>query len=250
MIDFDNLQTLQWVGLCIAGFLIGVSKAGIKGTGLIMIPILAELFGGKLSSGLVLPMLSMADICAVIYYNRHADWEYIWKLLPAAIIGVLIGIVIGDMIPDSAFKMLMGIFILAGLGYMAWREFGKNLSAIPAKWLPSTVFGLMGGITTMIGNAAGPIMNTYLLATKLPKNNFIGTGAWFFLVLNLFKIPFHILVWKTITWGSIKINFMMFPLILLGLGIGIVLVKYIPEKGFRYFVMAMTALGSVNLLLG
>lgn len=102
----------------------------------------------------------------------------------------------------------------------------------------------------MIGNAAGPIMNTYLLATKLPKNNFIGTGAWFFLVLNLFKIPFHILVWKTINWDSLQINFLMFPLILLGLGIGVVLVKYIPEKGFRYFVMVMTTLGSIKLLLG
>ncbi len=250
MIDLGNMQTMQWVGLCIAGFLIGVSKAGIKGTSLLMIPVLAALFGGKLSSGLVLPMLSMGDICAVIYYNRHADWSYIWKLLPAAIVGVLIGIVIGDVVPDSVFKMLMGIFILLGLGYMAWRELGKNLSAIPAKWLPSTVFGLLGGITTMIGNAAGPIMNTYLLATKLPKNTFIGTGAWFFLVLNLFKIPLHVIFWKTITWESVKINALLFPLILLGLWIGIILIKFIPEKEFRYFVMIMTALGSVNLLLG
>ncbi|MEM6632644.1 MAG: sulfite exporter TauE/SafE family protein [Bacteroidota bacterium] len=249
MIQIGEIQQIQWVGLCAAGFFIGMSKAGVKGTGLIMIPIMAELFGGKLSSGILLPMLSMGDICAVWYYNRHADWRYIWKLLPAAMVGVLFGIWIGDRIPDEAFKSLMGIFILGGLLYMAWREFGKKAAAIPAKWIPSTIFGMMGGITTMIGNAAGPIMNTYLLATNLPKNSFIGTGAWFFLVLNLFKIPFHVFIWKTISLQSFQVNAWMFPLIVVGMVIGVKIVRFIPEKEFRYFVMIATALVSLRLFV-
>jgi len=249
MIQFSDITGIQWIGLCIAGFLIGMSKAGIKGTGLIMIPVLAELFGGKLSSGLVLPMLAMADICAVIYYNRHAEWKYIWKLLPAAVIGIFLGIWVGEIIPDQNFKQLMALFVLMGVGYMAWREFGKNLKPIPANWGVATLFGSLGGFSTMIGNAAGPIMSTYLLATKLPKNSFIGTGAWFFLILNLFKIPFHVMIWKTITWSSIQVNFSLFPLILVGLVVGIRIVRFIPEKGFRYFVMGMTLIVAIRLLV-
>jgi len=246
--SFDEITWIQWLGLAFGAMLIGMGKAGIKGTGLLAIPILAEMYGGKLSSGLVLPLLSMADIFAVRFYHRHAEWKYIWKLLPAAAIGVFIGIWVGEVIHDEMFKLIMAIIILGSLAFMFLRELRTSAPPIPSNWLVATIFGLLGGFSTMIGNAAGPIMATYLLATKLPKNNFIGTGAWFFLMLNLFKIPFHILIWETITVDSFSLNISVLPAIFLGVFIGIRLVKHIPEKGFRYFVMIMTFLVSLRLL--
>lgn len=112
------------------------------------------------------------------------------------------------------------------------------------------LFGAVGGFTTMIGNAAGPVMAVYLLSTRIPKNSFIGTTAWFFLVINLFKFPFHIWVWETITWQSFLLNLTGLPAIALGIFIGIRVVKLIPEQAFRYFVIVMTAIVSLRLLLG
>ena len=96
----------------------------------------------------------------------------------------------------------------------------------------------------MIGNAAGPIMAVYLLAMRMPKNSFIGTGAWFFLIINLLKFPFHIFVWETITWSSFKLDLLAIPAIAIGIVIGIRIVNLIPEREFRYFIIVTTFLAA------
>lgn len=241
-----SLTHYEWTVLITMALFVGMSKTGVYGLGMLAAPVLAGLFGGKVSAGLLLPMLSMADIFAVIYYNRHASWPHLWKLFPFAALGVIIAIWVGDVITDRTFKIMMAVFILGGIPVMIWRERMKNAMPLSGYgW--SGFFGMTGGFSTMIGNTAGPIMSLYLLAMQLPKNVLIGTGAWFFLVINLFKTPFHIFVWETITPRSFTINLMMWPVILLGGYLGIRLVRIIPEKPFRWLVIGMTALASLRL---
>ncbi len=227
---------------------IGMAKTGIFGLGALIPPVLAAVFGGKASAGLLLPMLSMADIFAVIYYSRHASWPHLWKLFPFAAAGVIIAIWVGAVIDDHTFKVIMAFFILAGIPVMIWREQMKNAKPLTGNWWSGSFFGITGGFSTMIGNTAGPIMSLYLLAMQLPKNVLIGTGAWFFLIVNLFKIPFHVYIWETITLESFSLNLFMWPVILLGGFLGVRLVRIIPEKPFRWLVIIMTALASVRLL--
>ncbi len=233
--------------LAMAALFVGMAKVGIYGLGTLVPPILAAVFGGKASAGLLLPMLSMADIFAVIYYNRHASWPHLWKLFPFAATGVLIAIYVGEVINDHTFKIIMGVLILTGIPIMIWREYQKNINPLKGNWLTGGIFGTAGGFSTMIGNTAGPIMNLYLLSMNLPKNVLIGTGAWFFLIINLFKIPFHVFVWETISWSSISINFMLWPVVLLGGFLGVRIVRIIPEKPFRWLIIIMTTLASVRL---
>jgi uncharacterized protein len=248
----DVLSSLNtshlWI-LIFAALLTGMSKAGVYGLGMIVAPVLASEFGGKASAGLLLPMLSMADIIAVFWYSRHASWPHLRKLFPFAAAGVLIAIWVGEVIDDKMFKSIMAFFILGCIPVMIWRETTKNPQPIKGNWLMGGLFGVTGGFSTMIGNAAGPIMSLYLLVMQLPKNVLIGTGAWFFLVINLFKIPFHVIVWKTITVETFSINLLMFPVIVLGGVIGILVARVIPEKPFRWFVIGMTVLASVRLVI-
>ena len=44
----------------------------------------------------------------------------------------------------------------------------------------------------MTANAAGPVMTLYLSAAGIDKRRFVGTSAWFFLIVNLAKVPFSI----------------------------------------------------------
>lgn len=247
-LSIPDLPPMQWFWLLLSALLIGMGKAGIKGMGLIVVPLMATVFGGKASAGLVVPMLVVADSFAVRYYNRHARWQYLWKLLPAAVIGVLIGVVVGDMISDDFFKTLIAVFIITSLALMLWQERGGLPPEVTQSWYFGTAFGLIGGFSTMIGNAAGPFMAVYLLSTRLPKNNFIGTGAWFFFMLNLFKLPFHIFVWKTINWPSLQLNLWSIPAIVVGIIIGIRIVRLIPEREFRYFIIIMTSIISIRLI--
>jgi uncharacterized membrane protein YfcA len=228
--------------------LIGMAKTGIHGAGMAAVPLLALVFGGKLSSGIMLPLLCLADIIAVIYYNRHAQWRLLAKLLPWAAVGVLIGTYIGDQIDDQVFRLIMGITILVSIVIMVWRERSANQNIPTSIWF-AIVLGILGGFTTMVGNLAGSVMALYLLSMRLPKNAFIGTGAWFFLIINWFKIPFHIFVWETITLDSFLLDLSAIPFIILGAFLGIKIVKLIPEKTYRYFVILSTAAASILMLI-
>ncbi len=232
-----------------AAVLVGFSKAGIKGLGLLIVPLLAWAFGGKVSAGLLLPMLITGDVMAAQYYKRVAVWRYVWRLIPPAAIGVLLGVWVGDEIDDATFKRIISVIILASVLLLLYLE---RYPVKPEKVdhpLFAGIVGLLGGFCTMIGNAAGPIMSVFLLSTRLPKNEFIGTAAYFFLLINLFKFPFHFFVWGTITSESTWLNLLAIPCIVIGFWLGIKLVKWIPERAFRYFVLVMTSLVALKLLL-
>jgi uncharacterized protein len=244
--SFD-LSIYQWALLVISAVFVGMGKTGVQGLNLLIVPLLAVAFGGRSSAGLLLPMLAIADVFAVYYYNRHAEWKYVLRLLPSTVLGVFLGIYVGKIISDSDFKAMMAVIVLISLAIMIWRERKMVVSALPSNWWFSGFVGLVGGFATMIGNAAGPVMAVYFLSMRLPKNVYIGTGAWFFLLVNFFKIPFHVVFWDTISLHSFTINAMLAPFILLGAFIGIVLVKRIPEKPYRIFIIVMTAIAAVRL---
>lgn len=228
--------------------LIGMSKTGIQGINTISIPILAMMFGAKESTGLVLPMLCMADLVAVIYYRRMGEWKYIVKLLPAAVAGFFVALAVDQVIPASQFKRLMAVCILIGLVIMFWTERKGKQNVVGDAWWYAPLFGLLGGFTTMIGNAAGPVMAVYLLSMRLPKYCFVGTTAWFFLIINLLKLPLQIFAWDNITLTSFALNLSAIPFILLGAVVGIKFVKILPESKYRIFIVITTLISTLLLL--
>ena len=243
-----SLGIFQWTVLALAALCIGMSKTGVQGLMLLIVPYMAMAFGAKESTGIILPMLCIADIIAVTYYKRIADWRVVVKLLPTAILGFFVAIFVDKLIPAQGFRQLMGWTLALALLVMIWSEiFGKENRWMKCWWY-SAIFGLLGGFTTMIGNAAGPVMSVYLLSMRKEKMAYIGINAWFFLVINLLKVPLQIFVWNNITWDSFQLNLLMLPIIGLGALIGIRLVKLFPECAFRRFIQAVTIL-SVALML-
>jgi len=234
--------------LFLVAFFIGMAKTGVHGVSMFAVPLLAIMFGGKNSTGLMLPMLIMADFFAVKYYHRHANWGYLLKLFPSAAVGVLVGTWLGNVIDDHVFRSIMSVIIFASLGIMLWIEKGNKESIPDYLWF-ALLMGLLGGVTTMIGNLASSVMALYLLSMRLPKNAYIGTAAWFFLVINLFKVPFHIFNWQSIDVNSFLLNLICLPFIALGAWCGIWLVKRIPEKYYRWLVIVMIGVAAVLILV-
>lgn len=241
-----QLSVFQWVAIAIAVFLLGASKSGIKGIGIVIILILAFVFGEKASTGILLPMLVCADIMAVSYYNRHAQWKYIIKLIPYMILGILVGVWIGHFISEVLFKRIMAIIIILSVLVMIYTENRKT--SIPNNRFFAAASGFVAGFATMIGNLAGPITNVYFLAIRLPKNEFIGTAAWLFFIMNIFKLPFHILVWKTINVESLVLNSVMLPAVVIGFFVGARIVKLISNVNYRRFILIVTIIGGLILL--
>ncbi len=242
-----HLSIFQWLAIALAGFLLGVSKSGISGISIIIVLILAFVFGEKASTGILLPMLVCADILAVIYYNRHAQWKYIIKLIPFMILGVLVGVWLGKDISEILFKRIMAIIIIVSVLIMIYTENRKK--TIPNNRVFAYTSGFMAGFATMIGNLAGPIANVYFLAIKLPKNEFIGTVAWVFFIINVFKLPFHFFVWKTINTQTLVLNSVLVPAVVLGFFVGAYIVKLISNLNYRRFIIVVTVIGGIILLL-
>ncbi len=239
----------QVCALFSCALLIGMSKTGMQGINMISIPIMAMAFGAKESTGVILPMLCFADLIAVVYYRRNAEWTHVVRLLPSAVAGFFVAVAVDKMIDPAWFKNLMGVCILSGVFFVFFD--GKNFSSgsgnIRGKWWFSALFGLVGGFTTMIGNAAGAVMAVYLLSMRLPKLNFVGTNAWFFLAVNYIKLPIQYFVWDNISADTLLVDAAAIPFIFIGAIFGIWFVKKLPEKGFRGFVTAITVLSGLVL---
>lgn len=242
-----HISTFSWILAFFAALVLGISKSGIKGIAILIVTLMALVFGSKESTGLIVPLLIVGDIFAVIYYNRHAQWGYILRFLPWMMLGVLIGVLVGKDLAESTFKLLMSLIILISVAVMYWWDQRKSVT-IPSHWAFAGLVGIMAGITTMVGNLAGAFSNIYFLAMRLPKNQFIGTAAWLFLIVNLFKLPFHIFVWETISAETLIINLKLLPGTCLGLFLGVRLVKIIKEKFYRKMILVLTALGALLIL--
>lgn len=230
-----------------ATILLGIGKSGIKGLGVVIVTLMALVFGGKASTGILMPMMITADIFAVIYYHRHTQWIFLKKLLPMMVVGVLLGVWLGNDISEEIFKQIMAIFILATVLIMIWMDRTKTFG-IPKHWAFAGFMGLLSGITSMIGNLAGAFASIYLLAVRLPKNEFIGTAAWLFFIINVFKLPFHIFVWKTVTTETLQLNLLLAPAIIVGFFAGIKLVRIINNELYRKLVLLVTAAGAIVIL--
>lgn len=244
-----EITLTSWILASFAAFVIGMSKAGIKGIAVINVTFMALAFGAKESTGMVVPLLILADIFAVIYYNRHTQWTYVFKVLPWMIFGVLIGVFIGKDLPESLFRIGMAIIIIITVFMMYWWD-RKKEKTVPTHWTFSSSIGTLAGITTMVGNLAGAFSNIYFLAMRLPKNHFIGTAAWLFLIVNVFKLPFHIFVWHTISAESLFLNLKLLPGIFLGFFVGVRIIKLINEVFFRKMILVLTALGAILIMIG
>ncbi len=232
----------------LAALILGLSKSGLKGMGIVVVTLMAYSFNAKASTGILLPLLIFADVLAVSYYNRHARWKYLFRFLPWMLAGVIVGAYIGKDLPEEVFKKGMAAIILISVLIMfAWERYDK--SNIPDKIWFAGGMGFIAGFTTMIGNLAGAFSNIFFLALRIPKNEFIGTAAWLYFIVNIFKLPFHIFSWETVNLESLRTDLYLLPAVLIGFVLGIRLVKYFEEKQYRTFILVMTGIGALAMLI-
>lgn len=242
-----NWDMWQWA-LAVGGALaIGVAKTGIGGLGMLAVVIFANLMPAKQSAGFVLPMLVMADVVAVLSYRRHAQWSLLWKLFPWTALGVFLGFLAMGRIDNHQAGLLIGGIVL-GLVVLHLVRKSRQKTEEPehAAWFAPTI-GVLAGFTTLVANAAGPLMAIYLLAMRLPKMEYMGTGAWYFLLMNLFKVPFMMNL-GLVDAASFQGNLLLLPAVLAGTIIGRIVLKKIDQKLFETLALVLALAAGVNLL--
>lgn len=243
------MSTMQWSLIILSSFLIGFSKTGVGGFLLPVIPILAAVFGGMESTGILLPLLLAGDLFALYYYKKHGNGQDLKKILPWAMAGLAFGVVAGNNLDDRQFKTIISLSIMLCLFLLIYSERKGAELQLPNKTWFFAFIGLTAGFTSMIGNAAGPIFTMYLLSRNVDKTEFMGTTTWFFFIINVIKLPLQIFFWHNISLGTLSVDVMMLPAIAAGAFAGIKVFRLLNEKLFRIIVIVMTAASALRLLI-
>ena len=241
-----TLDTWQWALAVVAAVVVGISKSGIGGLGMLAVVIFAQILPAKQATGAVLPLLCIGDLVGASFYRKHASWQHLWRLFPWTAAGVGIGYLALGRIDDRQARVLIGAIILtlAGL-HLLRRRFGGNEADHGAWFAP--VIGVLAGFTTLVANAAGPLMAIYMLAMRLPKMDYVGTGAVFFLLLNFFKVPFMLHL-GLITAESFTLNLALAPLVVAGAWFGRKLVLAIDQRLFENIALGLSLVAGTRLM--
>jgi uncharacterized membrane protein YfcA len=242
----------QWALLAFGASMIGLSKSGIPGIAIMTVAIFTNLLPAKAATGFVLPLLIVGDIFAVSTYRAHTQWRHVLRLFPWAAAGVIGGYFALRVIDNSQAAVIIGIILFLMLGLHLYRgrksraELLEHEIEAHAKWL-APLAGIFAGITTMIANAAGPVMIIYLLAMRLPKLEFLGTGAVFFMAINLFKVPLMVNL-DMINIESLQTGVWIAPAVVVGSFVGRAVAGHIPQKLFERFALILTFFAAAKLI--
>lgn len=246
--DLPAFTPFEWSVAVVAALGIGISKSGLPGLSLLHVALFAHLFPGLQSTGVVLPMLIAGDFGAMWLFRRHTRWPHVLRTLPPAMIGVVAGWALMRHLPDARFGPIIGGVVLALAALQALRDWRPDAwGRIPHSRAFAWTMGLLAGVTTMLANAAGPVMALYLLAVSLPKHEFVGTAAWFFLLINLFKVPFSAQL-GLITTPTLAFNALLLPAIAAGLLLGRAVMNRLPQRAFDTIVLVFAVLAALRLI--
>ena len=247
-----SFEVWQWTLLVLGAVTVGMAKTGIPGLGIMFVAIFANIMPAKTATGLVLPMLILADVVAVLLYRRHAVMKHVLGLFPSAVAGVILGTVALAYVNNDQARLMVGVILIVMISLHVVREWGRVGRKLEdevvehAVWF-APLMGVTAGFTTQVANAAGPVMILYLLAMRLPKMEFMGTGAIYFLALNVFKMPFMVGL-DMITIDSLTVNLVLAPAILLGTLIGRLIIKRINQAAFQNLAIGLAFVASIKLL--
>lgn len=235
--------------LGVGAAVVGLSKTAVPGAGTIAVAIFAAVLPAKQSTGVLLILLIVADLFAVTMYRRHADWRTLLRLAPAVVVGVLVGVVFLWFADDLWVKRTIGLILLAVIAItLLRRRFVSQVGSAGPHRIAAATYGSLGGFTTMVANAAGPVMSMYFLAARFEVKAFLGTAAWFFAIVNLFKVPFSIGI-GVITAPGLLVDLVLVPLVVVAALLGRRLADRIPQVVFETLVIAFTIVGALYLLV-
>ncbi len=243
MISPPDLAAWQWAVGAVCAFFVGVAKTGVPGLGILVVPLMVLMVGdARQSAGWLLPVLCTADLFAVYYWRRNTAARRLFSLAPWVVAGMALGAgALG--FREGVLRPVVGVIVLVMLALYVRRRLRAHQVEIPVHGAP---YGVAAGFATTVANAAGPVMSLYLLSKRLGKEDFVATGAWFFFIINLTKVPIYL--WHGLIGArSLSFDLAMVPAVLAGALAGRWLVFRLPQKLFEILVVALTAASTLML---
>ena len=223
------LEILGMIGL---GLGCGLSKLGIPAA-LVFSPILASVYGGKASAGIIIIPVIVSDLIVMYLYRKDVEKKVLFKILPLTILGIIVAVIFGNNISDEIFKKST-LTLLKSLKI----DFSKL----------SFLFGFLGGIAAFIGNVSGPMMSIYLLNIKMDRDKFYGTRTWFYFIVNIIKATLYVLVLNNIHLETFKLTSVAIPFVFVGVFAGKYFVEKMNQNVFEKFILIVSLISGLKLI--
>jgi uncharacterized membrane protein YfcA len=235
-----------WTIGAIAAMLVGIAKTGVPGMGVLVVPVIAMIFPARTSVGALLPMLLAGDMAAVLFFRRHANWPLLWRLFPWTFAGIAAAAILLKFISDGVLKPLLGVIVLVLLALEIARKKSAWLSRPHQKGF-TEIAGVLTGFATTVGNVAGPIANVFLIGKGFAKKEFMGTVAWYFLIINASKVP---IFWanRMITAETLRFNLILLPALAIGGVTGRIILHRVSDRVFQMLILILSAAAAIKLL--
>ena len=251
----DGLTGLQILALVVGAVGVGFAKTAIGGVASISVALFAAVLPARESTGALLPLLMAGDVIAVTVDRQHADWPVLRRLFPSVAVGVVLGTGFVALVDDTVMRRTIGVVLLLLVGVHLWQRRqarGRDPEAYAAeqhrrRHVTAGGFGTLAGFTTMVANSGGPVMAIYLLSAGMGMMGFLGTTAWFFARVNVFKVPFSVGL-DLITWQSLLLDLWLLPGVVLGAVIGRAVIPRVDRARFENLVLFFVVLSSLNLV--
>jgi uncharacterized protein len=231
-----------------SALLAGVSKTGLPGVSIPAILLMTEAYpnDARLSVGAILPVLLVGDVFAVAWFRQHADWGRLVRLLPYVLAGMLPGVLVLWKLEGNQLRPVIGALVLGMLALEVCRQW-FDWEHVPHRWWFAAGAGLLAGFTTFVANAAMPVMTIYLVSQDFDKHQFIGTAAWFFLILNLSKVPAYCLM-GMLAPSMLPLSLALAPVTILGALLGVYILARIPQRFFDVLALSLAGMAALRLM--
>jgi uncharacterized protein len=275
----EHLAPAGWALLVVAALVVGISKTATAGAGTVAVAIFAAVVPAREATACLLLLLIVGDVTALLSYRRHAEWRLLIRLIPMVVAGVALGAIFLFLVDDGIARKVIGVILLLLVGITLWSRRRSRVELAASGGVSSTgaasgvggsasgpasgttlatasrarraeaiAFGTLGGFTTMVANAGGPVMSLYFLALRFDVLTFLGTSAWFFACVNLAKLPIVIGL-GLLSWQSALLVLCLAPAVLLGALGGRWLARRLTQTQFTRIVLVLTVVGALYLLV-
>jgi uncharacterized membrane protein YfcA len=169
-----------YVVAAIAVILLGLSKGGFTGVGLLALPLMALVVPPLEAAAILLPIIVVQNGISAWLYRRHIEWRNIFILMPSGVIGTAAGYLLATWFPPGVIDLGVGL-VSAVFGVM--RLWPRRMISTPrvrrAALLMGTFVGTLAGFINLIANAGGPPVLMYLFGQGVGRDVLVGTSVFF-----------------------------------------------------------------------
>lgn len=245
-----DFGTTFFVVMAIAVTILGLSKGGFAGIGMVSTPMVAAVADPITAAGLMLPIMLVQDGVAVYLYRYEFDRRIIRTMIPGGAIGVLLAYFLASTVPEWGVKAVLGGVSLI---FSIWQAVIslRGVPEIGAQSRHDATFGVgagvAGGFASAIAHAGSPPFQIYVMPKHLRKEIYVGTSVMFFASLNLMKLPSFAAL-GLFSAENLKISAMFIPLAVVSSWAGSKLVRYVNPRSFNLIITVILLLISLVLI--